>query len=212
MAIHEYLDRILAAYSEGSSYEEVKRAKAEFFERTGKVAEGSERFESQMKSFLDWYLFDRPLEKSQLCPVKLFVIEHKNSLSEEELQVFEALAQSIHSLFELQKVRGTDIYLKDLISGEKYIVEESEISLGFSKGDVFEARLLKYKDRLVFGSSFVFHPREVRSFIAKQIKQVRYLDANHKLKLMQKLSAMRLKTDQYPHIDVKHIYTESPLF
>jgi hypothetical protein len=109
-------------------------------------------------------------------------------------------------------VRDEDIYLKDLVSNEKYIVEESEISKGFTKGDVFEARLLKYKDRLVFGNSFTFHPREVRGFILKQIKQVRYLDVTHKLKLFQRLSSMRLKTDQYPHIDVKHIYTETPVF
>lgn len=212
MAVHEYLDQVLEAYSKGPYYDEVKRAKAEFFDRTGKVAEGSEKFEGQMKAFLDWYLFDRPMDKAQLCPVKLYLIEKKTDLDEEDKQVFEKLSDSIHSLFELQKVRNTDVYLKDLVSGEKYIVEESEINQGFTKGDVFESRLLKYNERLVFGSSFTFHPREVRSFILKQIKQVRYLDDNHKLKLFQRLSSMKLKTDQYPHIDVKHIYTDKPLF
>lgn len=212
MAVHEYLDRILTAYSTGAYYDEVKRAKEEFFERTGKVAEGSEKFEGQMKAFLDWYLFDRPMEKAELCPVKLYVVEHKADMGPGETEIFEQLCQSIHSIFELQKVRESDVYLKDLISGEKYIVEESEISQGFTKGDVFETRLLKYKDRLVFGSSFTFHPRECRGFILKQIKQVKYLDQNHKLKLFQRLSSMRLKTDQYPHIDVKHIYTENPPF
>lgn len=212
MAVHEYLDRILSSYSQGNHYDEVKRAKEEFFERTAKVAEGSERFETQMRSFLDWYLFDRPLDKSQLCPVKMYLVDNEATLNPEEVKAFKDLTESVHSIFELQKVRGDDIYLKDLVDGEKYIVEDSEINKGFSKGDVFEARLLKHKDRLVFGGSFVFHPREVRSFILKQIKQVKYLDQGHKLKLFQKLSSMRLKTDQYPHIDVKHIYTETPLF
>jgi hypothetical protein len=212
VAIHEFLDRILSAYSKGDYYEEVKRAKDEFFERTGKVAEGSETFENQMRAFIDWYLFDRPLERSQLCPVKLFTLEHRNELEPGELEIFESFAQSIHSVFELLKVRQDDVYLKDLVTSEKYIVEESEISKGFSKGDVFESRLLKYRDRLVFANSFIFHPPECRSFIQKQIKQVRYLEPAQKLKLFQKLASMRLKTEQYPHIDVKHIYTDKPLF
>lgn len=212
MSISTYLDRILNSYSQGAYYDEVKRAKAEFFERTGKVAEGSERFESQMRAFLDWYLFDRPLDKPQLCPVKYFLEENKEKLDAAEYKIFEDLSQSVHSLFELQKVKKLDIYLKDLMDGEKYVVEDSEIYEGFSKGDVFETRLIRFGDRLVFGNSFVFHPKDCRSFILKQIKKVRYLDPTHKLGLLQRLSSMRLKTEQYPHIDVKHIYTESPLF
>ena len=212
MSIHDYLDKVLTTYSTGAYYDEVKKAKNEFFDRTGKVAEGSEKFESQMRAFLDWYLFDRPMDKAQLCPIKLFLIEKADEILPGDHEIYQGLTQSIHSVFELQKVRDEDVYVKDLVSGEKYIVEDSEINLGFTKGDVFEARLLKLRDRLVFGNSFTFHPREVRSFILKQIKQVRYLDHAHKLKLFQKLSSMRLKTDQYPHIDVRHIYTENPLF
>lgn len=212
MKVQDFLDQVLKRYSEGNFYEEVKRAKAEFFERVGQVGEGSDRFESQMKAFVDWYLFDRPLDKSEISPVKMFVFDHKAELSEEDFQIFSNLTKTLHSLFELLKVKDCDVYVKDLFSGEKYIVEDSDVHAGFNKGDIFEGRLIFFKDRYVFGNAFTFHPSQVRSFIGKQIKKIRSLDHAHHLKLMHQLATMRLKAEQYSHIDVKHIYNESPPF
>lgn len=212
MSIKPYLDRVLETYTKGALYEEVKKARVEFCDRTGRVAEGAETFEHQMNGFLDWYLFDRPMDKHQISPVKLFVLEHINEIDPADREIFDDLTKSNHSLFELLKVKGEDVYVKDLFTGEKYIVEESDVNRGFTKGDVFEARLVKFRDRLVFGQSFVFHPSEVRSFILKQIKAIKYLDASQRLRLIHKLASMRLKTEQYSHIDVGHIYTENPLF
>ena len=144
--------------------------------------------------------------------MKLFVREHLDTVDSADREVYEDLTRSNHSLFELLKVKGEDIYIKDLFSKEKYIVEESEVNLGFTKGDIFEARLIKFRDRLVFGTAFVFHPSEVRGFVLKQIKKIKYLDAGHRLKLIHQLASMRLKTEQYAHIDLQHIYTETPLF
>lgn len=212
MGVRDYLDRVLTAYSNGPYYEEVKRAKEEYFERAGRVAEGSEKFEIQMNSFLDWYLFDRPLNKSDIEPVKLFTLEHLEALEQVEKEVFLDLTKTIHSLFELLKSKDSDIYVKDLFDGEKYVITEQDINKGFSKGDIFEARLIPYKGELVFGSAFIFHPKECRSFITKQIKKIKYLDQKQRLRLLHQLAGMKLKIEQYTHIDVKHIYTETPLF
>jgi hypothetical protein len=212
MKLQDYLDQVLRAYSTEKYYEEVKTAKAEFFDRVGQVAEGSDRFENQMRAFLDWYLFDRPLNKAEICPVKMFVFDQIKSLSVDDQNVFQDLAKSIHSLFELLKVKGNDVYVKDLFNNEKYIVEDSEVHQGFTKGDIFEGRLVKFREKYVFGASFVFHPSQCRSFISKEIKKVRSLDPKQHLKLMHKLAQMRIKSEQYSHIDVKHIYTEAPIF
>mgnify|MGYP007097579521 CR=1 FL=1 len=200
------------AYTRGDFYEEVKRARQEYCARTGEIAEGSEKFEIRMTAFLDWYLFDRPMDQAQLAPVKLFVLEKLDTVAADERSIFEDLAKSNHSLFELLKAKGDDIYVKDLFTNEKFIVEDDAINRGFTKGDVFEARLIKYKDRLVFGSSFVFHPAEARPFLLKQIKLVRFLDEKKRLALLHRLASMRLKMEQYAHIDVHHIYTENPIF
>jgi len=213
MKLQQYLERVLETFSKGEYYEEVKRAREDFFARVGKVAEGSDRFEGQMNAFIDWYLFDRPLDKSEVPPVKMFVFEHLDGVADEsDKLIYQDLTKSIHSLYELLKVKGNDIYVKDLFQSEKYIIEDSEIHAGFSKGDIFEGRLVKFRDKYSFGSSFIFHPTQCRSFIIKEIKKIRSLDVSHHLKLMHRLAMMRIKSEQYSHIDVKHIYTEQPLF
>ena len=212
MRVEDALEIILKKYSEGDFYNEVKAAKEEFFNRAGKVAEGSDLFEGQMKAFLDWYLFDRPLNQFDLCPVKMYLHEDGKKLIEEDRAVFEGITRSIHSIFEFLKIKGSDVYVKDMITNEKYVMEDSAIRDGFSKGDIFEGRLIPSGDRYVFGESFVFHPQSSKSFIKKQIKQIKYLDDKQRLRLIHKLSIMKLKTHQYSHIDVKHIYTESPVF
>lgn len=212
MLVSEALDIVLEKYAAGDFYEEVKSAKEEFFNRAGKVAEGSELFEGQMKAFLDWYLFDRPLNKHDLCPVKMYMFEEGKKLPEEVKAVFEGLTRSVHSIFEFLKIKNADVYVKDLVSKEKYMIEDSEIQLGFTKGDIFEARLIPSGDRFIFGESFIFHPVSCKSFIKKQIKQIKYLDSKQQLRLIHRLSIMKLKTKQYAHIDVKHIYTDKPVF
>lgn len=212
MRFEDFQNRILEKYSRDDFYDEVKSAKEEFFNRAGKVAEGSDLFEGQMKAFLDWYLYDRPLNKHGLCPVKMFLFEESKNLSDEEKILFEEISKSTHSLFEFLKLKKSDVYIKDMVSGEKYVIEDSEILHGFSKGDIFEGRLIPFSKKYIFGDSFVFHPISCKGFIKKQIKQIRYLDEKQKLKLMHRLSIMKLKTHQYAHIDVKHIYTETPLF
>jgi hypothetical protein len=210
--IKYYMERVLETYSTASYYEEVKLARNEFFERAGRVAEGSEKFETQMDSFLDWYLFDRPLSQSEIVPVKLFLIERLETVEPEDKEIYQNLTKSIHSLFQVLKIKDFELYIKDLFDGEKYIVDEDQLNKGFNKGDIFETRLIHFRDKLVFGNSFVFHPVEVRSFILKQIKQIKYLDSKQRLKLMHRLAEMKLKMEQYTHINVQHIYTEKPLF
>lgn len=212
LTIKYYLDKVLETYSSGSYYEQVKEAKAEFFDRAGRVAEGSEKFETQMNAFLDWYLFDRPLNREEIAPVKLFVLEKVEKLEPNEQGFFRDLTETIHSLFEVLKVKNSEIFVRDLFDREKYVVDETEINMGFSKGDIFQTRLIQFKDSLVFGNAFVFHPKESRSFVLKEIKKIKYMDNKQRLKLMHRLAVMKLKLEQYPHINVENIYTEEPLF
>ena len=211
-SIQAFLDRVLLCYSKDRYYDEVRAAKAEFFQRSGQVPENSDVFEDRMKAFLDWYLFDRPLNEFQIAPIKLFAMEQTREMDPDERTVFEDITRSNQSIFELVAVKNGDVYVKDLFDGEKYILEEAEVHAGFNRGDLFQGRLIPFQGRLVFGTAFVFHPKECRKFVLKEIKKIKYLDLKQRLRLMHRLSAMKLKSEQYAHIDVKHIYTETPPF
>jgi hypothetical protein len=193
MLVDDYLARVIEAYSKGAFYEEIKVARDEFFQVTGTVAEGSEHFETKMNNFLDWYVFDRPLNQSQITPIKAFVHDFTKDMSDEERSIYEDFSLSKISVYELLKIKGNDLYVQDLFDKEKYVIEESELASGFRKGDIFQTRLLKYKERFLLGNAFVFHPREAKNFIQKQIKKIKYLKDNHRLTLLHKLSSMKQK-------------------
>lgn len=211
MLVDEYLARVIEAYSKDEYYEEIKVARDEFFAATGNVADGSEHFEAKMNNFLDWYVFDRPLKKIGIVPIKAFVQDHTKEMSEEERGIYDDFSLSKVSVYEMLKIKGNDLYVQDLFDREKCVIEESELSSGFTKGDIFQTRLLKYRERLLLGSAFVFHPYEAKAFIQKQIKKIKYLKDAHRQTLLHKLSAMKQKAEQYTHIDVKYIYSEEPI-
>ena len=56
--IQDEFDKILDFYTSEKYYEELKAAKEAFVNRTGKIDEESDEYESRMNSFNHWYIFD----------------------------------------------------------------------------------------------------------------------------------------------------------
>jgi hypothetical protein len=126
--------------------------------------------------------------------------------------LFKNLTATTHSIFELTKQKDDHFSLKDLSSREKIEVSGHGLRYGFSKGDIFEARLIPYENTQTFAAGFCFHPREAARFIEDQMKKVRLNDLAQKTKLMLRLNHMRYKHSRFPHIDVSYIYTLTPKF
>lgn len=210
--IRAYLDEIATYYSSGSYYNEIVTARKEFAEKVGILADGVDTdFDRQADTFLDWFLFDRKLSKQEIPPIKAYLYDRGHELEDSKKEVFSKLTENVHSIFEVLKAKGSDVYLKDLLDGEKYIVEDVEVNQGFIKGDILETRLVQLGDRMVFSIAFNFHPKEAESFIKKQSKKLKNLDEPHRIVFIQQLLKMRNKVEQYSHIDIKHIYCEEPL-
>ena len=56
--ITEHIEKIIETYTQDSYYEDMKKAIAFYIERTGKMNEESEEYESRMNSFNDWFIFN----------------------------------------------------------------------------------------------------------------------------------------------------------
>jgi len=125
--------------------------------------------------------------------------------SDEEKEVYYGFTQTLHSLYQLKKVRGENLVLLDLFTGKQVSVFEQKSMM--SVGDVFEARLIPYHEKYYFGKGFCFHPPQTKSFIAKCISKIKHLEEDFKNKLLLDFAQMKLKHDRYPHIDVKYIYS-----
>jgi hypothetical protein len=207
-AMQAKLEPVIRDFTTGEYYSEVFKAKQEFFERAGTVYEDDAEFEQRMNLFMDWYLFDRDLPGKDLPPIRYFIRLHQQTFTEEEKNLYQDLASSLHSIFLLSRLTwfSKDLVIQDLFSRKKYVVTDPKLKQAFSKGDVFEARIFPHEGKWHFAQGFCFHPVEMKSFILSEIKKIRFQDPSRHLKLILQLAQMKLKHQRFAHIDVKHIY------
>lgn len=206
------IDVITAEYTSGDYYREVYEAKKNYFDSLGVIAEDDQDFENQMDVFMGWYVFDRPLDAHDLPPAFLYYRKNMSKFSPEDQVSYKALTETKHSVFEMLKQKELSLTLRDLSNGQKYEVKELQYRVGFSKGDIFQARLIPFGKSFVFANGFCFHPKEAAKFIEAQMKKIRDDDAAQRTKLLLKLGQMKNKHHRFPHIDVQHVYTLTPKF
>jgi len=200
-------DRIIDHFT-GSQYkDEIARAKKDFFGPTGSFEEDNEQFEAKMSLFLDWNIFDRNLSDVGLTPIESIKEIGSLRLEDSDKGNLESLLNPVHSVFEFIKIKNQNVYLKDLIHRKKYIIEDSNVLVGFTRDELFEARLIPVGKSYQFSSGFCFHPLEAKKYILKEIKKIKKLGEPERNELMDRLARMRMKFDQFKHIRPEYIYT-----
>lgn len=205
--IEGYLQPIIEHYTQGNFYKEAQRAKEEFFKHCGVVNEEDSFYEARMDLFIDWFLFDRPLEKEPFPPVKTYYRDHKEKFPQEKLPIYRGLANHLHSLFVLKKQKDGIAVIEDIVYEKPYQVSGATAPLGFLKNEIFEARIVPIGNEWWFAKGFCFHPKEANKFIKKEIEKAKLGPRSAIDQLILELAEMRLKYDRYNHIDPAKIYS-----
>lgn len=207
--MHEELIERLTVYFTGERFQEnVTVSKKEFFDEAGIMDEENHAFEMRMMQFLEWYLFTRRLDGIGLTPAQYALQLEDFEMSAEERPVFENLAATRHSLFEFLKIRGEDIYIKDLFLNKKIVIRDSPIRMGFNRDEIFDARLIPDGENFQFSKAFCFHPAEASKFILGEVKKIRKTGTPaDEEALMLRLMKMRYKYEQYRHLKLEYVYT-----
>ena len=214
------LDRLVEYATAEPFKEQVVAARADFFARRGgEVFEDDKSMESRLAAFLEWYVFDRPLDGKGMPPAEAFLKDPAVTLSEEERQDFLDLARTIHGLFELKsKPKGERLKVKELCRNAEFEVLERRQMAGLDKGDLFEARLIPHRGELLFSSAFCYHPRAARKAILAEVKRRKVAAAVatgqkkarlariDETPLLDLLSSMALKLERYRNVTVEAIY------
>lgn len=201
------IEKILNHFVSESFKDELTMAKKEFFENAGTLDENSEHFESRMAQFYDWYFFTRELKGFGQTPLDACLLVRELRFSDEELKTLEVLKRHRHSLFEFNKIKNGDVYIKDLLGNQKLIVKESPYVFGFDPDEIFEVRLIPHGDSYVFTRGFCFHPESAKKFILGEVKRHRKDPDLDPDVLMLRLIKMRYKFEQYKHVKPELIYT-----
>jgi hypothetical protein len=198
-------------YTDAKYRGEVQAAKEDFFDKAGTFDEASLDFELKMSQFTDWYLFVRPMEMTGRVAIEVVLDDPGYAIPDTERSHYLNLRNSRHSLFEFLRLKGDDVYVRDLFTGFKYIIRGSRLTQGFNTDEYFEARLIPHEGGFVFSSSFCFHPASVSKYIQKEVarvnKQAEEEQALAREELIAKLFRMKHKHEQYRHLDIHQIYS-----
>lgn len=206
------IEKILTHFVGEAFRDELAMAKREFFEKAGTLDEKSEHFESRMAQFYDWYFFTRDLKGYGKTPLESCYMIRELRFSPEEEKQIEVLKQNRHSIFEFLKLKGQDIYIKDLLRNEKLVVKQSPWVFGFDSEELFQVRLIPHGDTFVFTRGFCFHPESAKSFILEEVKRHRKDPDLDPEALMLRLIKMRYKFEQYKHVKPEMIYSNEGKF
>lgn len=204
------IENLISFFTSPDYHSELLEAKREFFEDAGIVDEDGAQFETRMSQFLDWYIFTREQSKFHIPPIKLVNAQNMISMSDQDKELLQQIGKIRHSIFEFIKVRGDDVYVRDLFADKKIILKHSYVAVGFNPEELFDARVIPQDNNFVFTKGFCFHPTEAKKFILKEIKKIRHLDQAQHEALMLRLMKMRYKLEQYRHIRLEYIYTNEP--
>ena len=186
------------------------RAKREHFEEYGEPHEEDRSYEVRVNGMLDAYLYEFRLPGSPLSTVERFVESEGTALPAEDLAAYRALAQSVHALFEVRKIKDGFVRLRDVFTSKDVEVTERRQVAGLNKDDVLEARLLPFEGGLFFSGAFLYHPREARKPILGEVKRMRK-DAGKEAVIdvrpfLARLSRMALKMERYRNVRLESIY------
>lgn len=185
--IREKLNQLIEDISKVQPMDQVYQARKEYQALSGEIFEDDTSYEARMGLFLEWFTFDYPVQNGK-TPLEVYLDTHAEFLSPEDRELFEGFKNSRHSLFLLKKNSGKHIVVLDLFEDEKLRVSEEDGRFFFSKDDIFEARLLPYRDQFYFTENFCHHPKETYKYISSKVRPLRSAEAkDHKeLKKMYK--------------------------
>ena len=142
--------KLIGHYTAIDFKEELAVAKKEFFDNTGSLDENKPHFNLRMFQFYEWYFLTRPLQSYMKTPLAVCDMHRDLRLTEDDRASIEILKTSQHSFFEYSKTKGDFIIIKDLFTGKKLEVYQTDLVFGFDQKEYFQARLIMLHGKYYF--------------------------------------------------------------
>ena len=203
----EYTDKLFQFASAGPLDGEIRRARADFFADIKDVYDEEEFFEERISAFLEWYCLDRTIPGTGRTPLDRFLGTSLGKITAEELAYLEGLARARHALFELVRIGGDRVEVRDVFTGGRFAATEHRPLVTLKKGDLCETRLVPYRDELFFSRTFLVHPHEARKTILAEIQRARRALSLDAPAFMRHLGSLWVRLRRYKGVDPHDIYS-----
>jgi len=183
--------------------EELGRAKKQFFDTVGAPLPGEPIEELRLASFVEWFIFDRTLDRTGRTPVEEFLRLNSND-EDVDLSLFDGFTGAVRGVFMVTRRKNGDVVLKDLSTGIKY-KSVRRVPQSFGKGDIAELRLVLNREGTFATDALCYHPywakKNIRKMMKKAKKEGRPVD-----EVLDTLMAMNTRFEHYPKTAKKRAY------
>lgn len=213
MDYSQWIEKLILYFSSAKYAQELAEAKKYFFGDVGLNVADTDSYEKRMDLFFDWYIFSRPLAGINITPIKLALeIEEFPIENDSERAIYKNLALTSHSLFEVVKIKGNDVFLKDLFRGTKHQIKDSLINFVGQNGSLIDIHIIPEGKFHQVTKGICVHPPESQKFILQELKKLKKVSPQEWENFMLKLLRMYFKLDQYQHLQCSQVYSnESPV-
>lgn len=194
------LDELIERFAQ-QRVDDAARARIEYAERTGRVFEEDEIYEARTVAFLEWYACERPLPEHRVPPASVAL----DTADAARAPAWRAWARSHRSLFLVERITDTEVALVDLWGGGHFAVDERRRLHGVARGDVIEARLLGWRERVRFGRTFAFHPAAARAAIVHHVRR-RRAAGGRRTDAVDHIAALQVRALRYQHVEPARVY------
>ncbi len=206
--VYGLVERLVARYGAEPHGAEAAAAREEYFALAGRIFEDDgDLFETRMAAFLEWYVLERPFAGKPATPALCWLEGDGQALAPAERQALAYVAASHRSLFEVENVQPGQISVRDLIGGARFDVSERRSTIGFQLGDILEGRIIAFGQGVLFGKTFLFHPRDAREQMLAFLQAGSASGATRDALVFQ-LSRLHLRWHRQRHIGAARVYGE----
>jgi hypothetical protein len=206
--VYGVVERLVARYGAEPHGQEAAAAREEYFALAGRFFEDDgELFETRTAAFLEWYVLERPFGGTTATPAIWWLEGEGAELPPAERLALAYLAASHRSLFEVENVQPGAISVRDLIGGARFAVSERRSTVGFQLGDILEGRVIASASGVLFGKTFLFHPRDAREQMLALVEAGSAAGTTRDALVFQ-LSRLHLRWHRQRHIGAARVYGE----
>jgi hypothetical protein len=202
-ALDDVLDRMIAEHT--ANTDEVLAARKDYEERRGRIFQEEELWERWSAAFIEWFVVERVAPGADLPPAAQSLARARAAGAVDEAKAIRAWLTSHRSLFEVRALDEGRVELLDLLGGAQISVAEPRAMHGVGLGDVVELRVVGYAGDVVFGRTFIFHPREAREAILGQARRI--VDAGgDRRAVIDRVASLRVRVERYRHMPAAKVY------
>ena len=194
--------RALNQYISSDYFDLLIEAKKRFSSLAGSVNEEDDHYESKMRAFNEWYIFDFMRDGLELTLMKEYLLFNCEIPDDQTY----SLLNTHYSLFVFHGKKGAKYVFEDLVLSKRYqLSEDMEVPV-MVKDDLFTGRMIVHAEGPILLDGLTLIPKELKVMLVKHLKSLKTI--RERVAYLRRIELLAANWIRFRHIDAKRYFTE----